>query len=290
MAIERILVVGAGGALGLEITRALRTQNKSVIATYRKHRPDVLKRLSSLGADIVQLDLDDDVTLKNCLKNVDGVVFIPILTASQNAARFLPKSLNAVFFSSNNVGVDPENTVYARLQTAEEITRKDAPHAVILRPTMIYGYPGDGNLSRLMKTMRKIPAIPIPGDGKALQQPVYYKDLAQIAIHWLIEGPAVGGVHSVGGPEALSQRQLYTAVAQAAGVNPKLINVPVGPITFALQALEKLGLRLPVSSAQLMRVGRDKTPVGDSIILMKTSLSDGLKALAAALDATSHGA
>jgi uncharacterized protein YbjT (DUF2867 family) len=290
MAIERILVVGAGGALGLEITRALRTQNKSVIATYRKHRPDVLKRLSSLGADIVQLDLDDDVTLKNCLKNVDGVVFIPILTASQNAARFLPKSLNAVFFSSNNVGVDPENTVYARLQTAEEITRKDAPHAVILRPTMIYGYPGDGNLSRLMKTMSKIPAIPIPGDGKALQQPVYYKDLAQIAIHWLIEGPAVGGVHSVGGPEALSQRQLYTAVAQAAGVNPKLINVPVGPITFALQALEKLGLRLPVSSAQLMRVGRDKTPVGDSIILMKTSLSDGLKALAAALDATSHGA
>jgi uncharacterized protein YbjT (DUF2867 family) len=290
MTLERILVVGAGGALGLEITRALRTQNKSVIATYRRRRPDVLTRLSSLGADIVQLDLDDDVTLKNCLKNIDGVVFTPILTASQNAARFLPKSLNAIFFSSNNVGVDPENAVYARLQTAEEITRKEAPHAVILRPTMIYGYPGDGNLSRLMKTMRKIPAIPIPGDGKALQQPVYYKDLVQIAIHWLIEGPAVGGVHSVGGPEALSQRQLYTAVAQAAGVNPKLINVPVGPITFALQALEKLGLRLPVSSAQLMRVGRDKTPVGDSIILMKTSLSDGLKALAAALDATSHGA
>ncbi|MBL4619698.1 MAG: NmrA family NAD(P)-binding protein [Marinicaulis sp.] len=285
---KRILVVGAGGALGLEIVRGLRAQNISVTATYRMHRPSMVKQLSALGAELVQLDLRNEAEVKQCLVDVDGVVFIPILTASKDAAQLLRDTQHAVFFSSNNVSIDPENDTYARLLEAEEETRKNAPHAVILRPTMIYGYAGDGNLSRLMKLMRKFPIIPMPGSGQALQQPVFYKDLAQIAIRSVLCRDLNPGIYAVAGPEAISQRRLYAEIAKAAGGGRKVMSVPIKALTFAILMLEKLGIKPPVSSAQLDRAERNKAPSGVNVVLAPTSLPDGLKSLAEALDAVPH--
>ncbi len=285
---NRILVVGAGGALGLEVVRGLRAQNISVTATYRTHRPNLVGRLSALGAEPVQLDLNDEAKLKQCLGDLDGVVFIPILTASKNAAQLLRDTQHAVFFSSNNVSIDPENDTYARLLEAEEETLENAPHAVILRPTMIYGYPGDGNLSRLMKLVRKFPIIPMPGSGRALQQPVFYKDLAQIAIRSVLNRDLNPGIHAVAGPEAISQRRLYTEIALTAGSGRKVMSIPIKALTFAVGILEKLGIKPPVSSAQLERAERNKTPTGDNVVLAPTSLRNGLKSLSQALDAMPH--
>lgn len=290
MAINRILVVGAGGPVGFEITRGLLAEGLSVKATYRTHRPTTNIALTNLGAEIAQLDLDNHDSLKQHLADVDAAIFVPILNVSQNAAAYLRNDQRAVFFSSNNVGVTPEGGVYAQLLAAEGAVRNAAPQSTILRPTMIYGYPGDGNMSRLMTVMRKYPFAPMPGSGAALQQPVYYKDLAQTAVHALLQEPPFSGIAAVAGPTALTQRALYAAVAKAGDASPIIIRAPLGPAAFVARTLEGLGVKSPLSSAQLARAAMDKTPTGDRVILTKTSLENGLKALAASLDGQSHGA
>ncbi|MEM9616633.1 MAG: NAD-dependent epimerase/dehydratase family protein [Pseudomonadota bacterium] len=290
MAEKHVLVVGAGGPFGFEIVRNLRALNHSVMATYRTSRAVAVKRLHDVGAQTSQLDLADETALKALLGNADAAIFTPILTVSKIASALIADRFPAVFFSSNNAAIDFEADVYARLRAAEEEVHKYAPQAVILRPTMIYGYPGDGNLAHLMRTMRRSPIAPMPGDGKALQQPVYYKDLAKIACNIAVGASPPANLCAVAGPTAVPQKELYKAVSMAAAVRPLIAPTPARTLSAMLRIGEGLGLRAPLSSAQLARANQDKTPRGASVILGETPLAEGLGALARDLDVGAAGA
>lgn len=287
---ERVLVVGASRPLGVEIVRVLRAAGREVDATYRTYCKESVQTLDALGATITQLDIADRDALKAHLQNADAAIFIPILTVSQIAAPLLRDDMRAVFFSSNNVAIDHEADVYARLRGAEEAVQAAAPQAVILRPTMIYGYPGDGNISKLMGAMRRLPVMPMPGGGRAMQQPVYYKDVAKAACEACVGATLPGGVHAVAGPEAVSQKALYAAVADAAGARAAILPAPSAAAIAIARMTEAIGLKPPLSSAQLRRANEDKTPKGDAVLLGETPLREGLVALARDLDVTRAGA
>ncbi len=269
-------MIGAGAPLGLEIARIAAARGARVTAAYRTARPGVEDAIAAAGARPARLDLGDQGALAALLKDADGAILTPILTASVLAAGLLAPNQRAVFFSSNNVAIDPQAEVYARLLECERKVQAAAPRSVILRPTMIYGYPGDGNLSRLMAAMRRRPAMPMPGGGAALQQPVYYKDLARAALDALEKAEMAGAVRAVAGPDRAPKRGLYKAVAAAAGVSPWLIPLPTAPLARLAGALERMGLRLPLSAAQLRRAGLDKTPRGADPIITETPLREAL--------------
>ncbi len=76
-----------------------------------------------------------------------------------------------------------------RLRQAEEsLSRTCASHAHplrILAPTLIYGQAGplgDRNLSRLRQLLRRLPLLPLPGEG-GLRQPIHCRQLAAVALH-----------------------------------------------------------------------------------------------------------
>lgn len=76
-----------------------------------------------------------------------------------------------------------------RLRLAEEsLTRTCAAHdrpLRILAPTLIYGQAGslgDRNLSRLRQLLRRLPVLPLPGEG-GLRQPIHCRQLAAVALH-----------------------------------------------------------------------------------------------------------
>ncbi len=278
-----MIVIGAGGAVGFEAVRALRARNMNVIATWRTHRPETIAALEGFGATTQQLDLKDGEAVRRLIENAAAVLFIPILTASAAAARYLKLDQPAVLFSSNNVAIDFDAEVYAKLRDAEKETRTAAPHAVILRPTMIYGYPGDGNLSRLMNFMRRSPVTPMPGKGRALQQPVYYADLARAAVDALLDGNAIGKTFAVAGPEPVTLKDMYRTAKAAARANTAILSMPTSSAGKLMQAVEKAGVKFPLKSAQLLRADMDKIPQGEHIILTQTGLQEGLQKLAAAM-------
>ena len=287
---KRILVVGAGGALGRAITARLSALGHDPLAAYRTPKDGLEDSFSALGATPVRLDLDDRHRLEALLENADGAIFTPILTVSAPAADALRDAMPTVFFSSNNVAVDPENEIYARLGEAERETLAAAPQAVILRPTMIYGYPEDGNLSRLIKAMRRLPFAPMPGNGAALQQPIYYRDLADMAVDALFSEEMRGQVFAAAGPEPMSQKALFAAAAAAAGTRLRALHLPLSVMAPAAAMAERLGLRFFIKAAQLRRASADKTPQGTKTLLGWTSLEEGLKELVRALDGGGAGA
>jgi NADH dehydrogenase len=193
----------------------------------------------------------------------------------------------AVFFSSNNVAVDPGDPIYAALAEAEREALAILPQATILRPTLIYGERRLPTLPRLMRLMRRTPVFPVPGSGRALQQPVFHKDLARAAAAALLLEEAVGKIYAIGGPDQLSLAALYRAVARAAGGPQVILPTPVWLLNLARRFVS-----VPLDAAQLKRVEEDKRAVPADPpppeLAARTPLAEGLTQLAADLSAASE--
>ncbi|MEO0981107.1 MAG: NAD(P)H-binding protein [Pseudomonadota bacterium] len=283
----RVLLVGATGALGLRIARRLRAAGHDVRATWRAEAPEALAELSALGCETAQLDLEDVGAAAPLAEGCEAAVFTPILTVSGPAARALPTSARLVLFSSNNVTVDPDAPVYAALRAEEAALAASGHDHILLRPTMIYGHVGDGNLARLIRLAQRSPVLPIAGSGRALQQPIHIDDLANLAAKLAGEAFAGGATYSPAGPDTLTLGELYRAVRGAAGARALILRAPPQLLAAASSLIGWVpGLKAPLSAAQLARIERDKTPPPGSAPpgwSAKVSLEQGLRDLAKTL-------
>ncbi len=110
--------------------------------------------------------------------------------------------------------------------------------AVTLRPPFIYG-PGNPFYREqfFWDRMRDNRPIIIPGDGQRLMQFVYVKDLVWACLRVLEEPKAVGEAFNIAAPRPLTQEAMVRAFGRAAGVEPKLVNVPRERIEAAREGL-----------------------------------------------------
>ena len=61
----------------------------------------------------------------------------------------------------------------------EAAFRKSSRFGVMLHPTMIYGAEGEDNVQRLVRLLKRLPFVPLPGGGKALVRPIYQGDVTR---------------------------------------------------------------------------------------------------------------
>lgn len=284
MAEHKVVIIGASGPLGMEIVRLLsKVDHTEVIAAYRTERPGLVEELHSLGATPVKLELKDKDKVQELLSGATHFVFAPILNAAEHVLHAIPETAKCIFFSSNNVDVDMDAPVYALLRRAEARMQEQLPNAIILRPTMVYGHAQDRNLSRLMRTMQRWPIVVRPGNGKSRQQPLFYRDLAQIVFDVLFSAKTNSGIYSAAGPVPMTQKDLFHTVRHVTGKKTLILPVPTKPAIWFIGALQKLGLAVAMTPAQISRVNHDKIDLEFDGLLGTTPLEDGLKHLAQAL-------
>lgn len=285
-----ILVVGAGKPLGARIAVDLAAEGHRVLATRRSSFGED-ERLLAAGVELAELDVSDTIAVRMAAKDIDAAVLTPILSMAANAIAELAGAgvSRGVAFSSNNVAITPEDAVYRSLAAAEQQVMEAAPNWAILRPTMIYGHPGDGNFSRLLRHASKWPVLPVPGTAKALQQPIHIDDLVRLAAGLVTQRLALSGRLPVGGPDTLPQWDVVRIACRAAGSNCTPVQVPLAP----LNAWVGLGLPSPVGAAQLARVELDKGAVGQPDLphdfAPRVGIEAGLAALSAAMGLTPQG-
>jgi nucleoside-diphosphate-sugar epimerase len=284
-AARTVLVAGATGALGLRVARLLAARGDRIVAVYRTERTEALAELAALGCEAMALDLADVGRAAALIAKADTAVLTPILTVAGPAARaVLAQGWRGrlVLFSSNNVAIDAESPTYAALRAEESALAQTPGDWTLVRPTMIYGHAEDGNLARLLRLAHRWPVVPLPGAGRALQQPIHIDDLAALAVH-LLDAPA-GGEHVIAaaGPKPASLRALYEAAAAAAGRPGAVMAVPLTPLRLLARAAGAFGLPFPLDADQLARIELDKTPIGSGPTGWRPSIGvkDGLARLA----------
>jgi nucleoside-diphosphate-sugar epimerase len=147
---------------------------------------------------------------------------------------------------------------------AEQRIRGSALKWTILRPTMIYGAPGDRNLSRLLTVLRHAPLLPVPGGGRHLQQPVHVADVADAVLNAAQRPAAAGMTYDVAGPRPLTLAELLRTSAQAIASRTRFVPVPLTPLVTMARGYERLSQHPRIRAEQLLRLAEDKAFAIDS--------------------------
>lgn len=262
----KVFVTGATGFVGHEVLRQLLAAGHSVRALVRPGSEK--KLLQEEQVKIHHGDACDPETLEGALDDCDAVIHLVgiirefpgkeitfqklhveatrnMLTAAQvqGVKRFLQMSANGT----------RENAVTPYHQTkwqAEQAVRASALDWTIFRPSLIYGAGGEfvGMISDLI---RKLPAVPVIGDGQYRMSPVAVEDVAAGFVQALQTPASIGQIYHCCGPQSCSYDELLEAFGQAMGKeHVRKIHQPLALMKPAIALMESVP-SFPITSGQL---------------------------------------
>ncbi len=258
----RLHIIGGSGFLGGHVVPLLVGRGHAVTALARS--VGAADRIRSLGATPVPGDLDDLAALNGALAAAGAEALICLASLGFGHA---PAIVNA----AENVGIRravfiSTTAVMTRLSPASKATRLAAEETVcgssldwtIIRPTMIYGAPDDRNMARLLRFLRRSPVVPLPGGGRAVQQPVHVDDLSAAICDAVGMPTSVGKTYIMAGPEPLPLRDVIRQAASAVNRRPRLIPVPLAPAIALVAAYERASRNPRLRAEQITRLAEDK--------------------------------
>jgi uncharacterized protein YbjT (DUF2867 family) len=230
---ERILVAGASGALGLEVMRVLHMRNLPLRGLV--FSKDGAKEVSKYTDDIWEADASkDNLEIKDITKDVS----IVISALGKSVSLFTNRGnsfLENDFYANSNLLDDAlkngvKRFVYVSIKGVDEAPQYDIPKAhkmfedalkasgidhTIIRPVGFFS--GLHDLAIMAK--RKI--IPIVGDGSARTNSIHQKDLAEVVVQNLKDGPEL---LEVGGPLVHTRLEMAEMIEKKIG--GKIVKVP----------------------------------------------------------------
>jgi len=256
-----VTIVGATSKLGQNLMRRLAGRGRKVIPLAR--RLDALtpeQRVEARHFDLEQPGslkqaLRDSEYVVSCVQAHDGGAVVEALPAS--VKRVVMMGSTRIFSRYSNRQIEMQKQVIAALAAS------DIP-GVVLHPTMIYGGPIDANVQRIAAYIRKFGAVPLPGGGATLMQPIHSDDVVSCIEAALQRDDVLGEPIVVAGPQAIAYRDLVQAVGRAIGKSPVVLPLP----SFALQAIAALTAVVPgiptIKIDEVRRLSENKTfPIDD---------------------------
>lgn len=257
-----IAVIGATGFTGRRIVERLRVQypDEELVAVVRASSD---RRGLPGTTRFHTADLADHPAVAQALSGARLVVSAASLgfghastiVAAVEAAR--PE--RAVFFSTTSIYTALESrSREVRIEAERLIARSQVPFT-ILRPTMIYGRPGDRNIEKLLRFLRRSPVFPIIGTGTGMQQPVHVDDLGEAVIGVLNSRQTVGHYYNLSGPRPITFLDLVHEAGTALGREPRILKVPLGLAEWLAGAWSVTGLWPRIRREQLRRLQENKT-------------------------------
>lgn len=288
----RVLITGASGFVGRDLTQALSKAGHGIRAAAR----DLSAIKPDVNIETVPLpDLSQPVDWGPLLRDVDAVVHLAGIAHVSNAiteerydkvnrlatkslalaASMTPSVQRLVFVSSirAQTGASSDRVLtesdtppaptdaYGRSKLAAEgFVRGYGVPATILRPVVIYGPQARANVAQLMK----IASLPFPLPFGAFSNKRSLLALANMisAIQFVLEQPATAGeTYVVADQTPVSLADMISIMRRASGRKPGLIPVPPDWIGRALRTAgkadiwERIGSSLVADAAKLREAG-----------------------------------
>jgi uncharacterized protein YbjT (DUF2867 family) len=255
-----IAVTGATGFTGPFVVRALRERFPDAVLRAVVRPASDPSRIGVPDVETAVADLRDGVALRRAFVNADVLVNVASLGFdwAENIVKTAESAgiQRAVFIGTTAILTALPVASRPVRERGEQLVRESSLHWTILRPTMIYGTPGDRNIARLVRFVWQWPIVPIVA-SEALQQPVHVEDVA-IAVASALASPAtIGRAYNLSGYEALPLSTLVREVAAALRRRRLIVPVPMAPIVGALAIWNLLG-RAPLKLEQVRRIAENK--------------------------------
>ena len=233
------LVVGATGILGSEICRRLRERGEDVRGLVRKTSdPAKVEQLRKLGCETVVGDLQNKASLDRACKGIEVVISTAATTISRQPHDSLEKTdlqgqLNLIDAAERNDvkrfvlisvsgNMDDRSTLVAGKRKVEEKLRESGISYTILRPSVFM----EVWLSPLVGFDAQNGKAQLFGGGDRPLSFVSLFDVAEFAVRSATGDRAANQTLEVGGPEAVTLREVVTIFERECGRKFDVSSVP----------------------------------------------------------------
>lgn len=232
-----VTIFGGSGFVGRYIARRMAQQGWRVrVAVRRPGEAGFVRPYGAVGqVEPVFCNIRDDASVEVAMQGSDAVVNCVGTFAAKGKNNFdavqaegagriariaaAQGVANLVHISA--LGADAQaDSGYARSKGEGEAAVQAAfPGAVILRPSVIFGYE-DNFFNRFGQMASRAPVVPVIG-AETKFQPVWVDDVAAAAVQGVL-GQAAGGIYELGGPEVKTFRdwmkEMFGVIQRRRGV------------------------------------------------------------------------
>ena len=143
---------------------------------------------------------------------------------------------------------------------AEEYVRKSRLAWTIFRPSVIYG-PKDKSVNTLANVIRRLPFVPVLGNGNTKIQPISVANVAEAFVAAIRNDNSIGKTYDLCGPEAFTWNELYDKLQSVLGSRKPKLHLPLPLARLQAALFERLLPNPPFTRDQLLMVEEDN--VGD---------------------------
>ena len=228
----KVFLTGGTGFVGSEVLRQLVAAGHAVRVLVRPGSEGKLAVHD--GVEIRHGDAADAATLDQALAGCDAVIhLIGIIrefpgrgitferlhvAATRNVlAAAREQGVRRLLQMSANGTAPAADTGYHRTKwEAEQLVRDSGLDWTIFRPSLIFGKGGEF-VTMLADLIRKLPVVPVIGDGQYRMQPVAVEQVAESFVRALAMPETVGQTYHLGGGESYSYDEILDLTGGAIG-------------------------------------------------------------------------
>jgi NADH dehydrogenase len=238
-----IAVAGGTGFVGGGIALELHRRGHRVVVL--SHEDDRQSTPLPDAVDVRRADVTTGEGLAEALRGVDSVV---IALAFENSPIEAPRrhqtfmevdaggtervvaaavtaGVGRIAYVSG-AGAAPDSRHWFRAKwRAEQAVRGSGMTWTIVRPTWIYGA-RDVALNRFLGFARQLMAVPMTNLGRQQLAPVFIDDVGRLIADALVDPAAEDRVFELGGPEALSMREIIATALRVADLRRPIVPGP----------------------------------------------------------------
>jgi uncharacterized protein YbjT (DUF2867 family) len=263
---QRVFVTGSTGFVGKRVVRALLAHGFLVRCLVRPGSEEKLRGFESIDrvpGDVLRPD-DLVASVEGCgalvhlvgiirERRARGITFERLhVKATLNMLALAKKAGVRRYLQMSALGTRPHarSRYHQTKWQAEEAVRQSGIDWTIFRPSVIFGR-GDQSISVLAGMIRRLPVVPVVGDGRYRLQPIGVEQVAEGFARALTSRVAVNQSYEVAGPEAYAFVDLLDQIGAALGRRRvRKVHAPLAAVKLLTSALEWLPL-YPLSRDQI---------------------------------------
>lgn len=268
-----ILITGLTGTSGSVFYKVLCREHykEKIRVVVRKTTNRSIFLNSPLNIELVEGSIGDHEFLIKALDGCDKVFHIAAKDGATPIVEAIAKSpqvKQVIMVSSTIVFSNYYRTSYLKRDEKGYIEIFDhmGIKYVFIRPTMIFGSPGDRNISVFIRWLLKYPVFPIVKRGSATIQPVSRDDLAEA--YWLILkniDMLKQNEYIVSGRDKMTLLEMFQIITALSGSRTKFVNVPFPFAKFFVQVAYYVSRKKIDFREKLDRLTEDRAYRHDAI-------------------------
>jgi nucleoside-diphosphate-sugar epimerase len=240
-----VLVVGSTGFVGSFVVDKLNQEDIGRIGCFVR-KSSRLEEIEKYDVDKRFGNLADFSSICEALKGQEAVISVASLKYGfcKNLVRAceIMNIRRVVFISTTGIFTQLESEEKRIVMEAERRISESPIEYTVIRPTMIYGDWKDENMHFLIEYLKKHSVVPIFGNGRYLQQPVYVEDVASAVVKALSTKRTIRKSYNISGRFPLSYNEVIDTICKNLGKGVLKVRIPYHlslSLVAILQVLQK---------------------------------------------------